>query len=69
MATRIPANVQQLMCEQGLVPPHCSQLTVDLTANEPVTMHYTVNLTSEQFEKLALVFQVLASQGKSKQDG
>jgi hypothetical protein len=68
MALRVPEVTQKLLVESGLVPLHCSKVELDMPASGPLVLRYEVFVTPEHLEKLAMVFQVLASEAKEGQD-
>lgn len=61
-------SCQRLLVEQGLVPQHCSNLELIMRPNAPMILRYEVFVASEHLDKLALVFQAMASEGKERQD-
>lgn len=69
MAIRIPTSTQKLLLEQGLVPDGCRSVELVLAADSAMILRYEVFVTTEQLEKLAVVFQALASEAKPNQDG
>ena len=65
---RIPISSQKLMADLGLIPPHCQSVELHIPAAGLMVLRFDVIVTADHLEKLALVFQAMASEVKPGQD-
>jgi hypothetical protein len=52
----VPHRLNQLLIEQGLVPPNCRLLTVEFAVMEAAIIRYEVFLTGDDLLKFAAAF-------------
>jgi hypothetical protein len=69
MAIVVPIASQKMLLELGLCPPGCSNIQIVMPASGAMVLRYDVFVTAEHLDKLSLLFQLMASEAKAKQDG
>lgn len=58
--TLIPAELLKALVDEGIVPPDCRALTLEIVADGALMLRYEVFLSRDHLIKLARAFTVMA---------